>query len=62
MREEEALEVINSDYRGLDKIVEATALSDNHRDSEKGLFLNVSLKNRLPNSEQDNLLEQIEYS
>ncbi|RBP94498.1 hypothetical protein DFO70_104138 [Cytobacillus firmus] len=56
------MEVINSNYRGLDKIVEATVLSDDHGDSEKGLFFNDSLKNSLLNSEQDNLLEQIEYS
>ncbi|MDA6131490.1 hypothetical protein OSK38_29490, partial [Escherichia coli] len=55
----EVWEIINSDYRGLDKIGEVTVLAVDIGDSEKGLFLNISIKTSLTDLEQDNLLDQI---
>ncbi|MEH6988401.1 hypothetical protein [Cytobacillus firmus] len=55
----EVWEIINSDYRGLDKIGEVTILAVGNGDSEKNLFLNASIKSSLTDLERDNLLNQI---
>lgn len=55
----EVWEIINSDYRGLDKIGEVTVLVVGNGDSEESLFLNTSIKTSLTDLERDNLLDQI---
>ncbi|MGS2779884.1 hypothetical protein ACVBAX_21335 [Robertmurraya sp. GLU-23] len=55
----EVWEIINSDYRGLEKIGEVTVLRMNREEEQIMYFLNVSLKNQVNTNQQESIINSV---
>lgn len=55
----EVWEIINSDYRALDKIGEVTVLRMSNEEGQTGYYLNVSIKNSISTGNQESLINSL---